>query len=214
MTAPRPDKAVRPSYRLHELRADAVDLGATNLSTGAGHHGDDDLFLDSDWSPAAVAALLEAPGCFALAARAGARARGLVLGRAVARECEILWLAVAPAHRRRGLGRRLLQGALDQAARRGAETVCLEVAVANAAARALYEAAGFQCCGRRPGYYAAGTGTGPGPGPGPGPGNDAGDDAAGGSGDALILKMALASAEEREPPRREIGMKKAEAQTS
>ncbi len=214
MTAPRPDKAVRPSYRLHELRADAVDLGAANLSTGAGHHGDDDLFLDSDWSPAAVAALLEAPGCFALAARAGARARGLVLGRAVARECEILWLAVAPAHRRRGLGRRLLQGALDQAARRGAETVYLEVAVANAAARALYEAAGFQCCGRRPGYYAAGPGIGPGTGPGPGPGNDAGDDAAGGSGDALILKMALASAEEREPPRREIGMKKAEAQTS
>jgi len=209
MTAPRPNKAVRPSYRLHELRADtvdlgavdlgavdlgAVDLGAMDLGAGAGRSRDDDLFLGSDWSPAAVGALLEAPGCFALAARAGARAVGLVLARKVARECEILWLAVSLAHRRRGLGRRLLQAALAQAARRGAETAYLEVAVTNAAARALYETAGFQSCGRRSGYYQESPGDG--------------------SGDALILKKALASTEEREPPRREIGMKKAEAQTS
>jgi ribosomal protein S18 acetylase RimI-like enzyme len=51
-------------------------------------------------------------------------------------------LAVHPDRRRRGLGRALLLGAQQQAARVADEAV-LHVLVANAAARALYAASGW-----------------------------------------------------------------------
>lgn len=78
---------------------------------------------------------------------------GFALARVVAGEAEILTLGVRPEARRRGLGRRLLDAALAQAARRGADQVFLEVAEDNAEARALYSRAGFTVVGRRPGYY-------------------------------------------------------------
>jgi ribosomal protein S18 acetylase RimI-like enzyme len=52
-------------------------------------------------------------------------------------------MATAPPHRRRGLGRRVMVGALEAAAQRGCETVWLEVVDANAAAIALYRDLGF-----------------------------------------------------------------------
>jgi ribosomal-protein-alanine N-acetyltransferase len=80
--------------------------------------------------------------------------RGFILGRALAGEAEILTLAVAPTHRRRGLGRALLEAAMGVCGTLGAETMFLEVAADNAAAIALYEAAGFAPAGRRKAYYA------------------------------------------------------------
>jgi ribosomal-protein-alanine N-acetyltransferase len=61
-------------------------------------------------------------------------------------EIEILNLAVAQAYRRSGIAKALL-GALPKL-----ETF-LEVRESNAAARALYQAAGFQEEGLRPKYY-------------------------------------------------------------
>jgi len=63
-------------------------------------------------------------------------------------EGEILNLAVDPAERRHGVARALLEDAL---ARKGAWF--LEVRASNAAAIRLYESAGFERAGRRPGYY-------------------------------------------------------------
>lgn len=81
---------------------------------------------------------------------------GFILIRQVLDEAEILTLAVRPQARRAGLGGRLVgQGALA-AARAGAARLFLEVAEDNAAARALYDRAGFRLIGRRKGYYAGG----------------------------------------------------------
>lgn len=79
---------------------------------------------------------------------------GLILMRAIAGEAEVLTLAVAPAHRRRGVGRALLEAGLAQAALLGAEAAFLEVAADNPAALNLYRRSGFQEVGRRLGYYA------------------------------------------------------------
>jgi ribosomal protein S18 acetylase RimI-like enzyme len=55
----------------------------------------------------------------------------------------ITGLAVDPAHRRRGIARLLLDAAVEAARARGARRLTLRVLAPNAAARALYEAAGF-----------------------------------------------------------------------
>ncbi len=81
---------------------------------------------------------------------------GMVLARVAADEADILTIAVAPEAQRRGLGRVLLLAALDEAARRGAKSMFLEVSVTNDAASALYLSCGFTQVGRRRGYYAGG----------------------------------------------------------
>lgn len=80
---------------------------------------------------------------------------GFVLARVAADEAEILTLAVMPAARRQGLGRALMQTAIDTAAAHGAMAMLLEVAESNAVARALYACLGFTLVGRRPRYYGA-----------------------------------------------------------
>lgn len=59
-------------------------------------------------------------------------------------------MAVAPAHRRRGLATRLLGALRARAAQEGAARVFLEVMKANSAARSLYDGAGFT---RHHGYH-------------------------------------------------------------
>ncbi len=66
---------------------------------------------------------------------------------------EVLNLAVAPAWRRRGVARALLDQGLEVLSARGAGEVFLEVRVSNQAAQALYVAAGFRPTGMRADYY-------------------------------------------------------------
>jgi ribosomal-protein-alanine N-acetyltransferase len=69
----------------------------------------------------------------------------------------LLLLAVAPAARRRGLGRALLDHWLAWAAGAGASEAFLEMRADNPA-RALYESAAFAACGQRADYYRGGDG--------------------------------------------------------
>jgi ribosomal-protein-alanine N-acetyltransferase len=71
----------------------------------------------------------------------------------IADELHILDLAVAPDHRRRGLGRWLLGYAIDRAARRGVDRAFLEVRRSNEPAIGLYTALGFGVLAERRGYY-------------------------------------------------------------
>jgi ribosomal-protein-alanine N-acetyltransferase len=112
--------------------------------------------FDAPWTAADFADLLETPATMAVAA---GDLDGFVLVRIAAGEAEILTIAVRPAARRGGIGRRLVDAAAEAAARREAESLWLEVAADNAAALALYAAAGFEVAGRRPGYYKRGGGT-------------------------------------------------------
>lgn len=100
------------------------------------------------WSAAEFAELLADRFCFALV-----EPHGLLLGRAVAGEAELLTLAVAPEARCHGIAARLLAGFLTQAETRQAETAFLEVAADNTPAIALYQRGGFAPAGRRRGYY-------------------------------------------------------------
>jgi len=78
---------------------------------------------------------------------------GYVVALDAADEGEILNLAVAPAGRRTGLGRALVEEVLEALAERGVRQVYLEVRESNAPARALYAAHGFREVGRRKQYY-------------------------------------------------------------
>ncbi len=104
------------------------------------------------WGADAIRLMLEMPGAFGVL-RPG---QGFLLCRVAADEAEILTLAVAPATRRQGLGSALLAEAMAGAVVRGATAMFLEVSDRNAAARALYAAAGFEEVGRRKRYYADG----------------------------------------------------------
>ncbi len=68
-------------------------------------------------------------------------------------EAHISTLAVAPAYRRRGVGELLLLALIEEAQRRGAAAVTLEVRVSNLPAQRLYEKYGFTVQGRRVRYY-------------------------------------------------------------
>ena len=69
---------------------------------------------------------------------------------------EILDVAVAPAHRREGIARKLLAHVSYDAQMLGCTSASLEVEDGNEGAIALYASLGFSESGRRRGYYGAG----------------------------------------------------------
>ena len=80
-------------------------------------------------------------------------ANGVVMGRVIVDEAELLTIAVRPSARRTGQGRALLLSFIDTARARGAATAFLEVAADNAPAISLYKSAGFVESGLRKKYY-------------------------------------------------------------
>ena len=68
-------------------------------------------------------------------------------------EMHILNLAVAPAHRRRGIARQLVLDAIKRAYAKGARRAFLEVRASNTAAQKLYSALGFTGSFARKDYY-------------------------------------------------------------
>lgn len=86
-----------------------------------------------------------------------AEADGEIVGMLVAwllvDEAHIATLAVHPAHRRRGIARKLLSHALRSMAEEGAVTSFLEVRESNIAAQELYRQFGYEAVGRRKRYY-------------------------------------------------------------
>jgi ribosomal-protein-alanine N-acetyltransferase len=77
---------------------------------------------------------------------------GFALVRRVLDEEELLLLAVARDHRRRGVGRALLRAVIAEARGNGVATLHLEVRAGNPAIR-LYLGQGFAKTGERRGYY-------------------------------------------------------------
>lgn len=125
--------------------AEARRLSALHTAAFAGH--------DRGWSAAELSDLVAGSGAVLLVGAAG-----FALIRTAADEAELLTLAVAPGARGRGHGQQLLEAAMAAARAAGAQTLLLEVADDNDAARALYAAAGLAERGRRRGYYARGPG--------------------------------------------------------
>jgi len=125
-------------------------------------------FTDPPWSRESFASLIDDPQVrfwvaveerppLATAGSPGAEAGPAVVGYVVTwvagDEGDLANLAVAPGWRRRGVGRRLLEVAIGDAAATGVRTLYLEVRESNVAARGLYLGRGFVVAGRRTRYY-------------------------------------------------------------
>ena len=78
---------------------------------------------------------------------------GFLIARHLAPEWELENVVVAPAARQKGLGKRLLDALFAAARKTNSSSVFLEVRESNAAARTLYEKAGFEQNARRKSYY-------------------------------------------------------------
>jgi len=140
--------------------ATAEDATAIAILEAEGRDG-------SPWTRAAVELMLErGDDSVVLVAEQDGTPLGFLLGTAIADEGEVLMVRVDPAARRRGLARALMDAAEGTWRDRDVTQAFLEVHVDNLAARALYEALGWQEAGRRAAYYADG-------------------------GDALVLRKAL-----------------------
>lgn len=86
-------------------------------------------------------------------AREGREIVGYVGLMLVDEEAHVTTLGVAPEHQGRGLGTRIMLGALQIALEEGARTISLEVAVGNHRAQSLYRRFGFAPVGVRKRYY-------------------------------------------------------------
>ena len=67
---------------------------------------------------------------------------------------DITNIAVHPAYRKQGLGKKILTKLLEEAKKNGIKEIYLEVRVSNIAAQALYASCGFENVGMRKKYYA------------------------------------------------------------
>jgi ribosomal-protein-alanine N-acetyltransferase len=138
---------------------DLSQLRALDLDRAAALHGESFGPLgERAWTRQDLAGLLAAPGVMGLLLQAEGRDAGIALFRVAADEAELLTIAVRPAERRRGAGRRLLTAVIDHAREAGARVLFLEVGADNPPARALYEANGFRVVGTRTAYYRRGDG--------------------------------------------------------
>jgi ribosomal-protein-alanine N-acetyltransferase len=112
------------------------------------------VFADP-WSARSFQQLMDNRAIYFMCARqpGGEAVLGYIVAWFVADEGQIANLAVAVDASGQGIGRQLLDAALDEGRTRGTEAVYLEVRDSNQRARQLYRSRGFQEVGRRRGYY-------------------------------------------------------------
>ncbi len=138
----------RPAAPIEIVAGTAADLDEVMATM---HAAFDPCFGEA-WTRNQCSGILGLAGVWLILARIDHRAVGFALARAVADEAELLLLAVPPTERRAGVGHHMLAAVADEARRRGAERLHLEMREGNPALH-LYAAAGFREVGRRPRYY-------------------------------------------------------------
>ena len=120
---------------------------------------EDEIYPDDAWSSENMARELTGDHTYYLVAIAddGAiDAYGGLMAPLGTGQGDIQTVTVAPRARRHGLGRTLMLALIDEARRRGAEELFLEVRVDNESAQALYAALGFDTVAVRKRYYKGG----------------------------------------------------------
>ncbi len=116
------------------------------------------------YDAARVQRAIRDPETLAAVACEGARGagRGSITGFAIMEfgdeRAHLVLLAVRPAHRRLGIGQRLLEWMLQSARAAGMASIHLELRSGNDAARRFYRAMGFYETVLVPGYYRGGEG--------------------------------------------------------
>ena len=136
------------------MTAEALTIGPATLDDVPAIVEIERAAFSDPWSVRSFREALDQRSIFFWCARRdGVGVLGYVVAWFVADEGEIANLAVSPSARGMGVGRALLDAALEAAARRGVGAVYLEVRDSNERARRLYESRGFEEVGRRRGYY-------------------------------------------------------------
>lgn len=109
--------------------------------------------LGWSWTPTRIAGQLQRLDGYGVLAIHQRQLAGFGLMRFGARRAHLLLLAVAPPHRRQGLGQRLLGWLEHLAQAMGNQEVTLELRATNQPARLFYQAQGYRAVARIPGYY-------------------------------------------------------------
>lgn len=115
-------------------------------------------FAPDDWSSESMTREIESEHTRYLVAFADDQLAGYagVLAPSGSTDADIQTIAVAPDHRRAGLGRELMRRLIAHAASARAKAVFLEVRADNPGAQQLYRSLGFGELGARPRYYRGG----------------------------------------------------------
>lgn len=120
---------------------------------------EDEIYPDDAWSSENMAAELSGDHTYYLVAidddDAIAAYAGLLAPLGTG-QGDIQTITVAPRARRQGLARTLMLQLINEARRRGADELFLEVRVDNESAQALYRELGFEPVSVRKGYYRGG----------------------------------------------------------
>jgi ribosomal-protein-alanine acetyltransferase len=117
------------------------------------------IYPDDPWSRETMAAELENPHAYYLVAIADDDAIDAYAGLLApigTGQGDIQTVTVAPRARRHGLARSMMLQLLNEARRRGAEELFLEVRDDNVGAQTLYSELGFETVGVRKRYYRGG----------------------------------------------------------
>jgi [ribosomal protein S18]-alanine N-acetyltransferase len=109
--------------------------------------------LKPSWGAGRIGWHVRDPDSVVLTARLGLTLAGFAIMRYADDAAHLNLLAVAPAHRRRGIARRLVFWLEETALTAGTFVVGLELRAGNEAARAFYRALGYHELVRIPGYY-------------------------------------------------------------
>jgi [ribosomal protein S18]-alanine N-acetyltransferase len=105
------------------------------------------------WTAKRVEASIRAANVNVLVARARNRIVGFAIMRYGDDDAHLDLLAVAPAYRRSGIGRQLLEWLEKCAVVAGIFQIMLEVRAENQEAQSFYKRAGYHIIARLPGYY-------------------------------------------------------------
>ena len=105
------------------------------------------------WSRSMFAGELAKPASICLGAFEGDRLAGYMIISRYVDAWHVMNIAVAPAHRRRGIAARLLNELFERTGADDRRGYTLEVRVSNQEAIGLYEKLGFRSHGVRRGYY-------------------------------------------------------------
>jgi [ribosomal protein S18]-alanine N-acetyltransferase len=109
--------------------------------------------LKPSWGAGRIGWHVRDPDSVVLTARLGLTLAGFAIMRYADDAAHLNLLAVAPAHRRRGIARRLVFWLEETALTAGTFVVGLELRAGNETARAFYRTLGYHELGHIPGYY-------------------------------------------------------------
>ncbi|HWZ61921.1 MAG TPA: GNAT family N-acetyltransferase [Steroidobacteraceae bacterium] len=134
-------------YRLEPARlSDAARLAAMS-------HELIEAGLRPAWGATRIGWYVRHPESVVLTARSDRAIAAFAIMRFAEEAAHLNLLAVDPAHRRRGIGRRLITWLEETALTAGTFRIALELRALNEAARAFYGALGYRELEHVPGYY-------------------------------------------------------------